>query len=373
MALPAPPQRERGLRPGRPSRLSIAFAALAFAAILATSALAWGGRLLDFVAGEPAPPSVKQSFALDNEARKKVLPIFRSRSGPAVIAERAHGVLAVETSAGPVVIWAAPTHGGGVCYIIDIEALRRPEGRPNGAGGCSPTPMSPTVKLEHALGITRVGERNLRLVHGRVTPDVAAVELRYANGDSEELPLVEGFFLHEPRQDVEPAVVIARDAAGRELKRRQLHGPSALRLRLQQPTEPYRVLFRIEASAGYPLTFSIARATDGSLCDRIEYRGSEAGGCGPDERARVGRDEISVHPGLWNEAGDGKPLITLKGVVGADVARLELHYENGEVVELPIVERFVLFEIPPSHHNDRRFLLVARNRAGEVVSRHTVS
>ena len=119
----------------------IALAAVVAGAAVATSALAWAGGLLDFVAGEPAPPPVRRTFELADEARERVLPIFRSGGGPEVIAERAHGVLAIDTSVGPVILWAAPARSGGACYILDIKASRLPDGRPNGGAGCSPRPL----------------------------------------------------------------------------------------------------------------------------------------------------------------------------------------------------------------------------------------
>jgi hypothetical protein len=99
---------------------------------------------------------------------------------------------------------------------------------------------------------------------------------------------------------------------------------------------------------------------------------AEPATCGPDPRTRVGKDELQVHPGLWNEAEDRKPLVSLSGVVGADVARLELRYSDGTVTPVPITERFVYFEIPPAHHKDERFVLVRRNRNGDELARRVV-
>lgn len=361
-------RRRRGSR-----RTWIAFAALLLAAVATTSALAWGGRLLDFVAGEPAPPPVRRSFTLDNAARARVLPIFRSSSGANVIVEHAHGVLGIESSVGPVIIWAAPTRRGGVCYVLDIEAHRLSDGRPNGGGGCNPAPLPDAVKLQHGFRMTRVGDGYLRLVEGQVTPDVASVELHYVDGGIEQLPLAEGFFLYEPRANVEATLIIARDAAGRELKRRPVRSQFPLTSRMPEPIGPERVLFQLETAAGHRLTLAIAPAEGGGVCKTIRYRGGVGSSCGRDPRERIESDAISVHPGLWNEAPDRKPLLTLEGVVGAEVAELELRYENGEVEELSIVEQHVLFEIPPGHHGDRRFLLVARDETGHVLVRQTVN
>ena len=186
------------------------------------------------------------------------------------------------------------------------------------------------------------------------------------------LPLVEGFFLHEVRRGADPAVVVARDREGHELKRRQVRAPRLLAPLMPQSTVPERVLFRLVTEAGHPLTFAIAPAAGGTVCQVTRYRGAVSRGCGHDQRERVAPDEISVRPALWNEHADGKPLVTLRGVVGANVAALELRYATGETIDVPVVERFVLFEIRPAHHDDEWFVLVARDRRGNVIAQRSL-
>jgi hypothetical protein len=136
---------------------------------------------------------------------------------------------------------------------------------------------------------------------------------------------------------------------------------------------PERVVIRLQTSTGHPLTLSLAPAEDGQVCQVTRYPGGGMGrSCGPDRRTQVGPAELSVHSGLWNEAEDGKPFVSLNGVVGADIARLELRYSDGTVAPIPISERFVYFEIPPAHHDDARFVLVGRDRNGVEIARRVV-
>lgn len=357
----------------RSRRLLVVGAAALVGVVAATSAFGWTSRLVDLIAGEPAPPRVKRAFAVQNEARaRQVMPIFRRSGASNPIVEQTHGVIGIDSSVGEVIIWAAPTRGGGVCWVLDIEPLRRPDGLPNGGAGCNPHPQSPRVPLEYGLRGTRVGDRFLELIDGRVRADVASVELRYADGATETLPVFERFFLHEPRPDSEPILLIARDRDDAELQRQPVRSPESLRDRFPDVVGPERPLIRLKTATGFLLTFALAPAQDDQLCQITRYRGSVARGCGPDPRERVAADEISVHPGLWNEAEDGKPLVTLNGVVGANIARLELHYVDGTTVPVPITEQFVVFEIPPSHHKDERFVLVGHNSAGEAIVRRIV-
>jgi hypothetical protein len=355
------------------SRRGWVLVAVALAAVIAvSSALGWTSRLVDAIAGEPAPPRVKRYFAVQNEARaREAMAIFRGSADRDAIVERAHGVLGIETSVGAVIIWAAPTRGGGLCYVVEIERLRLPDGRPNGHASCGPRPDPPDrPMLQTGRGMTRVGEGYLHLLHGRARAEVASVELRWADGRRETLPVVEGFYLYELRPGDEPAQLIARDGAGRELARERTR-PLGLLQPAERPAGPERVLIRLRTSTGHPLTFALARGKTGGLCRITRYRGTGRT-CGPDPRLRLAPDGLSVHPGLWNEAEDGKPLVTLQGVVGAEIERLQLRYADGAAAEIPIVEQFVVFEVPVAHHRDERFVLVGYDAEGNVAARGVV-
>jgi hypothetical protein len=341
----------------------------------ASSAFGWTSRLIDAVAGEPAPEPVKEAFAVMNDARaREMIPTFRRVARDPII-ERAHGAIGINSSMGPVIIWAAPTRRGGICWIVDIERLRGPGGVPPGGGRCNPTmPWLAVEPIHHVLAETRVGDGYLRLLHGRANSEVSSVELRYADGEAETLVVLNRFFLHELPHDSKPEVLIARDESGAEIGRRYIN-PTGMQPGPVGPEDspaqigPERVLIRIETSTGHPLTFSLAPAEGGQQCHMERYRGSLSGGCGPDRRERVGDAELSVGQGLWNEAQDGKPLVKISGVVGSAIAELELRYADGTQTSVPIVERFVLFEIPPAHHDDPRFTLIGRDRDGAEIAR----
>lgn len=356
----------------------LAAAALA-AVVAASSAFGWTSRLIDAIAGEPAPAPVKQAFELRNDARARQVMIFRGSAANDVIVERAHGVMALNTSMGRVFVWAAPTRGGGSCWMIEIERLRRADGAPNGPGSCQPTPLPAKIPLHYGVFGSRVGDRYLQLLEGQVSVGVASVELQYPDGSSETVAVFERFFLTELRGESPPTVLVARDSEGNVVERKDLDaggrsstlgpvGPEAI----PKQTGPELVVIRVETSTGHPLTLSLAPAEDGQLCTIERFRGSRSGTCGPDRRRRVRDDELSVHPGLWNEAGDGKPLVKLEGVVGSAIAELELRYSDGTSTRIPIVERFVLFEIPPAHHDDARFTLIGRDRGGAEIARRVL-
>jgi hypothetical protein len=306
------------------------------------------------------PPRVEREFDLDSR-REAVVPWLARQPESRVIASKTRRALALETSAGPVSLWVAPTRSGGECWLVDIQAVA-----PSGTGGaCSPRPVRTDFVIRPWQSETRVGDATLRLLSARVTPDVSSVEIRFADGRTDEVQPAGTFFVRELRDGEDPQLVIARGDDGTELRRRSMPGPRSFRRDLPFPTAPYRKVIELETSAGYPMTFAVAPGTNGSACRRTSYRGAQAWGCGPGPTA-LAPDELSVHPGLWNESDDGKPVALLEGSVGRSIARLEVWYVDGGAARIPVVDQYVLFEVPR-----RRVprLLVGFDAEGSLVAR----
>jgi hypothetical protein len=351
-------------RRGWMTRPRILVAAAVFAVAGATAAAASGlaDRVREFVAGGPAPAPVQRQFELQSR-RKVVVPWLEQNPRYHAIASKAEGVLAIETSVGPVYLWVAPTVGGGDCQLLDIQALPL---RESGAGGCSPQPVRYDYVPRSGISETRVGNRYLRLLHGRVAPDVAVVEVRFTNDEKATIPTAKGFFLRELTGDQEPELLIARDADGHELGRHTHRRLRMARSYVVKPTGPYRTVIEIDTSWGYPLTLAVAPGANGSVCTETRYRGLRTGSC---RLRRVDDDAISVGIGLLNEPPDGKPLVKLEGSVGSSIERLELEYRDGGRVEVPIVEGYVLFELSRDRAPKQ---LVGFGADGSVVARRAL-
>jgi hypothetical protein len=210
---------------------------------------------------------------------------------------------------------------------------------------------------------TRVGDRYFRLLHGRVAPDAASIEVQFTNGEKETIPTAKGFFLRELESDEEPELLIARDDDGRELGRHSHRRLFVGQAQVPKPTGPYRTVIAIETSWGYPMTFSVAPGESGTVCTETRYRGMRAGGCG---QPPVDDDAIRVGLGAWNEHQDGKPLVKLEGSVGRSIERLELQYRDGGRVDVPVVEGYVLFELSREPKQ-----LVGFDAGGSVVARRS--
>jgi hypothetical protein len=308
-------------------------------------------------ASAPEPRAAKR--ALDLQSRRElVVPWLAHQPESRVIRSKARAALALETSAGPVSLWVAPTRDGGSCYLVDIPALPVE----NAGALCSARPFRADYAVRPWHTETWVGDGYLRLLGARVTPEVASVEVRFADGTSDALRPAGGFVLRELGAEEEPVLVIARDEHGAELRRRELPGPRSVRRDLPFPIGDYRKVIELETSAGYPLTFAVAPGTNASVCGRIFYRGAQDWSCGLGP-SRLEPHAVSVHLRKW------KDLVLLEGSVGRAISRLEAWYADGGAGRLPIGEQYVLFELPRGRTPR---VLVGLDSSGAIVARRAI-
>src|SRR5205807_9599053 len=85
------------------------------------------------------------------------------------------------TDGSQVYLWVMPAIGGGDCFVS------------NQTSGCRPQ----VVASEPAFGGGLLGGAHRILFFGQAKQEVAAVELRYQNGQREQLTPIDGFVLHE--------------------------------------------------------------------------------------------------------------------------------------------------------------------------------
>jgi hypothetical protein len=347
-------------------RLAIAVVTLALAAVMAASALA----LYDFVAGEPAPPDVTK-LLVEEGAAERIAPLFAGKRN--VVAEEAHGVAALETPAGRVFLWTAPTIDGPICYFVEFERLSERAGAPRGEGHCGPH-LSAGAPMIFVLHRATIDGRELAIVVGWAHESVESVVLRSPEGVERELEVSEGFFIADvpadgvPKdsRDGKPYTLVAKAGGGAELERIGVtEFAGSLRMHSAKLAGPRRTVIETTDSRGRPMELSLIPIEGGKTCVRLETRNGMSTSCGAPVRTDEG---IQVHPTLMGS------MVFVSGSVGPEVAKLELHHQDGYVLELPIVERFVLHDIPRARFEDgeRPILLVARNRDGAEVARKEV-
>jgi hypothetical protein len=358
IAAEAPGLRQRRLR------LGLLLAVVAITGVAVGSALGVGDRLVELIAGKPAPPPIAARLR-DEVLAKRIMPLFADV--PNVSTKGAHGVVAIETRGGPVALWTVPTRDGPICYLVEFVRLSEREGSPHGDSRCMPHP-SPDAPIVWTSTNEQVDGQELHVLAGPVDPVVASVWLRSPDGGLRRVAQAEDFFLLALPDLDEGDRLIVRDAAGRDLRAFEITPFMAGMFDGydRKVTGPPRTVIDTTDSRGRPLRLLLQPGQDGKTCVIIQAvgRGST---CPPADKLRASSG-IAVYPTLEGS------IIYLSGTVGPEVSQLTLRYENGEQVEVPIVERFVLYDIARAYFNDgaRPIELIGRNSEGVEVARQKV-
>lgn len=161
-----------------------AAAAVAVVVIGGGVALAVGEGFFDLFSGEPAPRPVEDVVAQVDQGAPPAL-------APGVQAGETTELLRVQTSAGVVTLWIAPTRTGGHCLYVQRGADPRP------GAGCFESTPSPSNPIVWSLQGPSENEAPMVLLFGEVAPDVAALAIEFADGSTASIPLEKGFYLIE--------------------------------------------------------------------------------------------------------------------------------------------------------------------------------
>lgn len=165
--------------------------------------------------GTPAPESIHQTF-LQGDAAAAVMQAYANQNGlardfPRADPTKAHGVLQLQTSDGPLDMWAAPElDGSGSCWFIGWESDMRAD-QAAGEGGCMQAgrdAISPgTYNDASHPGYT--------LLNGSVVGSETTLDVTLTDGSTTTIPVVEHLFLDAlPHGTGLPTSIVGRDAAG---------------------------------------------------------------------------------------------------------------------------------------------------------------
>jgi len=338
------------------SRPLVLFAAIAAAAILT----AVGYAVVKYVVvGSPAPQAVKDRLTLLDTVKGELIPKVHRGSGIEVEKTRAAAV--IQASTGPVYLWVAPTKQGGYCRFVQIVGTETRDGRPNLGGGCT----SPKQRVDISVSGSRVHGKWLGLVVGHATAPAQRVRVRFADGARRSFDLSrDGFLLVEVKDPVRQITVLT--GTGQVLSdRRSL--PATGRHSFPKQAGPAHTVAVIHTvHTGRPITLRVWRATNGDRCTTLITPGGTGRSCG-------GRppkpDEMAVAPEQIGSARSHGMLLYW-GSVGSRIEAVELRFEDGGRVALPIHEGFVLYQVKPSNFvsGRRPIELVARDGSGKVVA-----
>jgi hypothetical protein len=358
---------ERRVRRARRHRM-VTTAAIVAAALIVAVPAAFGLHrvVVDFLSAEPAPERVRLDFARLGLGAPKGM-------APGVIAGQTRKVPVRSADGSETYVWVAPTQRGGFCLTWA-----------NGTGGCH-------ARTGGGVGasFSGSGDKNgvtIRQVAGATTrTEAERLELRFADGTTLELPITwvsppidAGFYAYEIPTGRKPQELALYADGGDVLARESFPDPDPLVTEDPATGLPKAVVYErrheiltIRTEHGRQITLYSApsrlhtRGWDGR-CFWLSARG------GPVDRAfyGCGHPAPGAPPLAAGIHGGGSPVL-FAGAVGEHVASVELHFQDGDVIELPAAEGWVLGEIPSRHYapGTRLTRAIARDAAGAEVGR----
>lgn len=337
------------------------------AAILAAAALATGAYALyrAVIVGSPAPAKVQRMERLLGEVKGELIPQAHQRPGLEVAKTRAAAV--ITTSVGPAYLWVAPNTRGDSCAYLEIVAADLPDGRPNLSGGCSQAGTGFYVGVSYI----RVNDHLLGLLQGRIgTKQATEVEVIFANGRSQMLPISDHYVLAETDPTNAIAKTIVRDAHGHALAQRvqpkpisPLHHAQHLRQALR-PVGSMHTVATLRTIGKHRLLIEKSGAgPHGTICSELVTPSGTGRGC----NQRVAPTALDIGPTQIGSAPHG--WLLLDGPVGPSIRSLELRFEDGSHVPVPIHHGYVLYQFNPKNFRSghRPTELIAKDAHGNVV------
>jgi hypothetical protein len=388
-----------------PLRPALAPRALIVAAVVVlmsgSLALAFGGGVFAVLDDKPAPNHVKSEF------QRMVQPPLPLDGAPPVPKDYLPGkivrgsqrrVLAIRTSRGKIAsLYVSRTTRGQVCFVS--------VGGPFGSGGCgsSAAREGPFSSLTIGVLHSRRGDKvlvgqGLTVIGRAASPSATLVRIAYADGPHDDVSLVEGWFMFEvPASHTSLASAPSRiDVIAADGTRiGSLKDPFRLHTPRPHFTSPLPATVKLLAGAQLPNDGGIVkiwsgRDARGHNCFRHLRNGRSQRFPVWDCAAMVGHYGYSLNPATgklsrahaavqWEMglANDPKRPVGFGyayayGWVRARVARLTIRFQDGGATDIPLVDRYYLYVVPPAHWpaGSRPSILEARNAQGRLVYRH---
>jgi hypothetical protein len=356
---------------------SLVLAGLALLSVGIAAAYAAGHPIVDFSKAPKGPRKVVNDFgSLEVGAPPGM--------APGVLPHQARRITAVTIERKPRVLWVAPTEQGGFCYHWS-----------GFIAGCRVNPhdvQNPFAKRLEVSGLyhrERSGSSVVVQGGSFFQKDAARLEMRYADGTSDEIPFVwvsapinAGFYLFRVPDEhrrvarrpktvrlydgsgkvlaSEPASDAGFDLAGTQLNLHRLPGYSPLSVPTGAIWEKRRQLFDLRADDGTRIGLWVAPSRTGGTC----YWSNQTSSCPP-----PGARSIPSRPLELGLSG-GATHVSFCCTVGKNVVRVEARFEDGDRIELTPKEGYLVWPVPARHypHGHRVEELVAFDASGREIA-----
>lgn len=322
-------------------------------------------RVIHWLSGEPPEPLVEHLERMDRGAPTGMEqhPIV-GETGLVYERESKYGVLR---------IWLTPTKNGG-SFCQNFEAPMADGKAGSFSGGCFPAAIQRPIEMSMSGG----SDLAAGFINGRVAPWITRLELLYVNGGVEAVPLQNGFFaaavdhLRTLRLTDHPRELVGYDERGHAVHRERVDRFYREGARLGGATMPpiaeveqERPAIAVELPGGSEARLFLSPARSGGQCDRLAAAGTNwSWSCAdPAELPQPIRFSALRLPVAGGD--EGAPIIY--GVVKPGLS-LSFFYEDGDVDQVPLVERRFLVALPAERWaQGHRLSRIGLARDGQAV------
>jgi hypothetical protein len=352
----------------RPRRVQLLVVVGVVLALLAAAPAISGvgyGRVIDWLSGKPPQSVVNGLTRLDQGAPAGMAqhPIV-GKTG--LVYDR-------QTPYGRVRIWLTPARGGdGFCESFETPGATGRTGSLSGT--CFPAAMQHPIEAEETTpGIAGV---SVSYLDGRLSPSIVRLELRYVDGETDDVPIQGGFFVatvdpaRTNRLSDRPQELVGYDSSGKIAGTSKLdfYGRGFPTEAIAPPvaeTDQEHPLINIELPAGSPATLYESPSRAGGDCDRIEAAGTTWSWTCADPTELTSTLRFAV-----NRVADGAQVATiLYGVVEPGVS-LEFQYEDGTNEQVALTNQRFLVALPSeSSQPGHRLSAIVASKDGQVTLR----
>lgn len=164
--------------------------------------------------GTPAPQPIQHTF-IEGDAATEAMNAYAAQSGftrdvPLADASRAHGVIRLQTSDGPLDMWAAPAlNGNGTCWFVDWESDIHGD-NVLGGGSCTQADDSAIEPTTWSAA----SHPAYTVLQGSVTGPETTLDVTLTDGSMTTLPVVEHLFLGALPHGSQLSSITGLDTAG---------------------------------------------------------------------------------------------------------------------------------------------------------------
>jgi hypothetical protein len=316
----------------------------------------------ELVVGSPAPKEVREQPALFGHSAE-LIPVPHPDQ-PQLQAARVAVVL--DSTVGTVYLFSS-TDAQGLCASTWIKGDRGYQGRLNISSVCGSATQS-----FYAWGGEEFRGKSVPMFSGRAGDGVARIELRFGKRTI-RVPLTGRWFLAEfpgKPASTTPDEFLAYNQQGRLIEHHSFLPFSVLgRHPAKQPhqiTRAHQIAQIFVRNGSEQIKLLVARASNGGYCMIVRSnRTASNGGCGmPFPHPR----QIGV--AAMNYGGAPGGTLLLVGPVGLKITTLQLRYEDGRTVTVPLHQHWALYAIKPIDYTKGRRpkSLIGKDTTGQRIA-----